>query len=489
MSKRRSRKQSKSRGVNPLVVVLVAGGVLLIVMVIGLLVIKSTIGAWLKGDEFRQFLVQKAGVVMGSEIELADMTWQGSEAYAERFRARGYNGASFSEIGLDGIRAQSGGISDGAFRVPEVTVNRFQLLFSDRRIKRPPGEDAVVTQEFEGPEIPEWLSRFVPNRIEVDEVAISSATVSVENDDGTTSFELSGVKAKIRPDFQAKMWEIGGQGGKLQVADQPVVKLKDLAMRWQETDIFIDRCALGIYEAGHIDGTGEISFSGEGNFDLDLQISSIDVDELIEGEWRDRLSGIVEGPVRISGPPEALIYEGTLNVIDAVVEEIPVLTVISKYTRNEQFKYLVLSKAQTEFKSNGELIELRDLVLQADGLVRVEGDVDIQGEAIAGALQVGVTAGTLRWIPGAERQVFVESRDGFLWAPLNLTGTISEPKEDLSGRLIAAAGEAILKELPEGLLNEAQKFLNPRDGASDSDDLQERGKSVIDILSPFLKGL
>ncbi|MEM1297536.1 MAG: hypothetical protein AAGH89_19370, partial [Verrucomicrobiota bacterium] len=104
---------------------------------------------------------------------------------------------------------------------------------------------------------------------------------------------------------------------------------------------------------------------------------------------------------------------------------------------------------------------------------------------------IGVTPGTLRWIPGAERQVFTENRDGFLWAPLNLTGTTSEPKEDLSGRLIAAAGEEILKGLPDGVLKEVNKLLpTGPDGENpsvDPSELIDQAKPLIDMLSPFLK--
>ncbi len=94
----------------------------------------------------------------------------------------------------------------------------------------------------------------------------------------------------------------------------------------------------------------------------------------------------------------------------------------------------------------------------------------------------------MRWIPGAERLVFVEDRDGFLWAPLRLSGTTTEPKEDLTGRLVAAAGEAIITDLPTGLLEGAQELLNPGGGETKSEDLIDQGKKMLDLLSPFLNG-
>ena len=99
-----------------------------------------------------------------------------------------------------------------------------------------------------------------------------------------------------------------------------------------------------------------------------------------------------------------------------------------------------------------------------------------------------MTPGTLSWIPGAENLVFEKKRDGFLWAPMTLQGTLSEPREDLSGRLIAAAGKAILRDLPDGLLNEAQKFLDPSGESADPNSIINQGKDLLDTLSPFLRG-
>ena len=488
MPKKRTDNSSRSRRVNPIIAVVFTCATLLVIMVVALVAVKSAVEGWLKGDEFHVLLTQKAGEVLKSEIEMPEMTWQGSEVYADKFEASGYEDAAFSLLGLDGVRANFGGIQKQAVTIPEMTVNRLNLVFSDKKKKRPSGSvDSEVI--IPGPRLPKFLEQFVPNRVDLEEIRVATASVIVEDKSSDTRpFVLSGVRGKFNPDFETGLWEVKGTGGKLSLPDQPELRIKDLSMRWQTTELYIDRCALGIYDEGFIDGAGEISFAEEGNFDFNLDISSIDVDEILQPEWKDRIDGIIEGPVRITGRPGNFVYEGKINVADAVVQNIPVLTVIAKYTRNNQFEYLNLSQAKTDFRSDGETVGLRNLVMQADGLVRVEGDVDLREEQIAGTLQVGVTPGTLRWIPGASQGVFVEKRDGFLWAPMTLSGTLSEPKEDLSSRLIAAAGEAILKQLPEGLLNEAQKFLDPSVESPDPGSIIKQGKDLLDSLSPFLKG-
>ena len=63
------------------------------------------------------------------------------------------------------------------------------------------------------------------------------------------------------------------------------------------------------------------------------------------------------------------------------------------------------------------------------------------GEA---AFQVGVAPATLQWIPGSQERVFTVARGSYVWTTMRLTGPVDSPKEDLSGRLATAAGEAIV---------------------------------------------
>lgn len=493
MPRKRSRRGRKSASVNPLKAVLATCAILLVLLVVALLLVKSAIQGWLRGDEFREWLVAKARVVLSSDIELAELKWQGSEVYADRFVASGYEDAAFSRLLLEAVRVKAGGVEAGAFQVADATVNRFDLEFSPDRKKRragdaPAGGGEATGPGSPGPSIPEWLRRHLPNRVEVDQVVVSSARVAVKKPDGSSPFTLTGAKATIEPDFRTGMWEVRGSGGRLLVPDQPEIRLKELGMRWRGSDLFIDRCSLGIYEKGHVDGAGEISFEGDGSFDLDLEISTFDIDDLVDEVWRERLTGTIGGPVKITGRPGAFVYEGDIAVTDGRIESLPVLSLIANYTRNERFKHLVLDEARTSFRSEGDRVELTDLRLQSDGLVRVEGGLVVEGEALAGNFRVGVAPGTLRWIPGAERKVFVEEKDGFLWAPMTVAGTMGEPKEDLSGRLVAAAGEAILQDLPAGVLEEAEKLLGT-EGASESatGTLLETGKPLLDLITPFLK--
>jgi hypothetical protein len=70
---------------------------------------------------------------------------------------------------------------------------------------------------------------------------------------------------------------------------------------------------------------------------------------------------------------------------------------------------------------------------------------------------------------------------------MKLAGSKDAPKEDLSGRLLLAAGEAIVKDLPGGAIDAAKDLIGPGGGKSGGDALIDQGRKVLEGLAPFLK--
>jgi hypothetical protein len=88
----------------------------------------------------------------------------------------------------------------------------------------------------------------------------------------------------------------------------------------------------------------------------------------------------------------------------------------------------------------------------------VEGAGSITPDRLDGNLLVGLSPKILGWIPGAQDKVFVEERDGLRWTKVNISGTPTQPKEDLTKRLISAFRDKITKEF-KGQTKDAVKSL------------------------------
>ena len=177
-----------------------------------------------------------------------------------------------------------------------------------------------------------------------------------------------------------------------------------------------------------------------------------------------------------------LTTKGTLHLKDGVIESLSMLKLIADYTKMQRFKRLALHKVSADFVIKGNRLEISNLILQSDGLTRLEGTFIVEDrKIIKGQFLLGVTPGTLRWIPGAKQKVFTNSKNGFLWTPLEITGTLDEPRENLSARLAGAAVESLVKDAPKEAIDTAKKLL------IDPSSTINIGKKLLGSLIPLLK--
>ena len=75
---------------------------------------------------------------------------------------------------------------------------------------------------------------------EIDEIGIDSGNLEISNAAGKETVSLKGVRTKVMPDFNIGSWEIKGLGGKLRIQNQPEMNLKDMALRWQGKNLFLN---------------------------------------------------------------------------------------------------------------------------------------------------------------------------------------------------------------------------------------------------------
>jgi hypothetical protein len=72
--------------------------------------------------------------------------------------------------------------------------------------------------------------------------------------------------------------------------------------------------------------------------------------------------------------------------------------------------------------------------------------VTVHDRSIGGTIQLGLAREYLEWLPHAE-EVFPRQQGRYLWTAVHLSGTVDNPQQDLSPRIIEA-----LKESPGAFL-------------------------------------
>ena len=111
-----------------------------------------------------------------------------------------------------------------------------------------------------------------------------------------------------------------------------------------------------------------------------------------------------------------------------------------------------MQKGSVDFTWTPDLLTVRNLVLESDGLLESGGRFHRARAADRRLFQNrrGGLNGPLGQ-PDRGRGVFdLPSRDGYAWTTMHLTGPVNNPHEDLTGRLATSAEQAIAHKAKEG---------------------------------------
>ncbi len=94
-----------------------------------------------------------------------------------------------------------------------------------------------------------------------------------------------------------------------------------------------------------------------------------------------------------------------------------------------------LNKCSLSFAWHYPEIDIKDIIIEEQGKFRIDGEISIKGRLLRGTLNLGLTREYLDWLPNPE-EVFSRRSGGYLTTNVHLSGTIDEPVQDLSPRII-----------------------------------------------------
>ncbi len=411
-------------------------------IVLSIVLLRLGFSAYLNSSTFRKKISDMTAHALKANGDFQALHLAGSTIYSDGFLAQGTDAAFFSKLCADQLRADFNwrGLLRRAWQIDDFEVQRLEVNFAERQPAPQPREprDKITKPSSGGWTLDLRKANVRESRWTWDGGAIDGTAFTL------TPFDNA--------------WRIDAQGGTLAQAGWPALRIESARLRYQSPSLFISDSTLH-------DSRGTITVSGEVNFDhgLDLQVvlNGIDVMPLLANDWRARLTGKLFGDTKVRAPlgensSGGISIEGSLRLADAQLTALPVLDQIALFTRTETFRRLPLTKVALDFSRDSAKCTVRNVVVESEGLIRVEGKFTIVNGQLDGAFQVGVSPTTLQWLPGSQSRVFTASHDGYLWTPMRMSGPVEHPNEDLTERLVvAAAGDVI--EHSEGTIRKAAK--------------------------------
>lgn len=311
-----------------------------------------------------------------------------------------------------------------------------QWRFSDIHIES--GEVEIQIYEANPEEIMSkpWFAFFLPNRVYIKRI---------ESEHANVTWQFRGERAGL---FDTQLlitphgrdFDYAVSGGKLTIALLP-----DLYLR--RANVLITKALVTINDIdlapdkrnkGSIRGKGTAGIGKDRSVDFSANFESAPIRDWLPDTWKEHLSGSAFGGVHWIGATPKLENssgEGSLRVHDGRADNLPFLEKLAELAREKSFEHLELTDCSLNFTWRYPSIEIKDIALEEKGKFRVEGAISIDRRALKGAIQLGVARQHLDWLPNAE-EIFGRQQGSYLWTTVHLAGTIDQPKQDLSPRII-----------------------------------------------------
>lgn len=438
---RRSRKRNPGSSTNWAGRILIGGGLALILL---LALAYTSLMTYLRSDSFRKFLSAEVSQATKVNGEFSSFKWDGLAVETDSFTASGEGFVTalkaqglHTEVGMGGIRRGVWEIRSSSLQRLEVSIDASKS--ADKSPIASPRAQAKSSSKK-----PAWL----PSEAELEGLEIKSMSLNTQLGNGVAT--ANGMSVKLQPAGPKNAYRAEINRGIIRLPFKilPELELQHLNLRFQDKQLFLTDSDIRVWERGRIEATGEWDMKLR-RYILEGTASGISCEEILSEDWSKRLQGNVTSSFTVENTSLTPTARGKLTIENGTLTALPVLDTLAAYADTRRFRILNLNEAHTSWLWKKDEVLLSELVISSEGLVRLEGNLTIRGENLDGTFRLGLAPGTLATIPGAETDVFTPGERGLLWAPLRITGTLKDPKEDLSDRLIKAAGLRIFDQIPE----------------------------------------
>jgi hypothetical protein len=281
-----------------------------------------------------------------------------------------------------------------------------------------------------------WFAIFLPNRVYLKKIESEQANITWQFRGERAGF--FGTQLLITP--HGPDFEYVATSGRLKMALLP-----DLDLR--RAHLLITKTLLTIYD---VDLASDLS-SGESihaqanagigkdkRIDLNATFNQVPIRSWLPVKWKEHLAGSASGDVHWAGEDpklESSSGQGSLRVSNGRVENLPILEKLAELAQKKSFEHLELNECSLRFGWKYPKIDIENIAIEERGKFRIEGELSIEQRRLRGTIKLGLTREYVDWLPNPE-EVFSRRQGAYLWTDVHLFGTIDEPGQDLSPRII-----------------------------------------------------
>jgi hypothetical protein len=311
-----------------------------------------------------------------------------------------------------------------------------QWRFTDVRVQSGDVEIQIYKANPEAVPGKPWFAIFLPNRVYLENIQSEQANITWRFRGERAGF--FGTQLLITPN--GRDFEYVATGGRLKMAVVP-----DLDLR--RTHILITKTLLTLYDLDlasdsrsdeSIRAQGHAGLGQDKSIDVKANFNSVPIRQWLSAEWKGRLKGSAVGDIHWTGKDPKLgssSGEGSLRINNGRIDDVPLLNKLAELAQKKAFERLDLNECSLGFAWHYPEIDIKDITIEEKDKFRIEGEISIKRRLLRGTIRLGLTREYLDWLPNPE-EVFSRRSSGYLWTDVHLSGTIDQPRQDLSQRII-----------------------------------------------------
>ena len=485
-------------------IILFIGLSLFISLVLFSFVIFLLINNYLKSEKFKISLENRINKELKVSSNFNDFRWQGTTVDTDQLKAEGFEGAFFSKLRADGIRARIniGAVKRRVWEVAGLDINRINLLINSDRstdLKKHQGTDQDESEEATGSGI---LKHFLPNKLDINQIRVGEFNFNYFNDE----LNLEGRKFSVLslPGASSDSYKIKIIGGYLWPKGFERLELIDAELRASSRNLIIDRSNFRLYENSSLVVSGDVEFDqSQTTWDIQSNLRDVPASELLADDWIKRLKGFIDVDLTLEGSNENKKISGKANLRDGSLEAMPILDRIDAILGTSKFRRLSFNDFTFLFeRGKDQSWDLYHVYVLSSGAACLSGKLNYRDDkTVTGTYMIGITPETIKWLPLLKKEiitrVFSYTRDdafervfeqnsnnvkkppeGFLWAVAVIDEDSTDPyTADLRRQFFNFGGVGLWGDI----IGVGEKSLQAVKLLSEA--AKDKGLNVLDVLT------